>query len=462
MELVNYGMAPELDKSQRAFDDTHDMACVVRIARQNDWASLGVDVVDYKTPNTYHTDQPGSPVLSRHGEFVEVYRHGVKVIYSTHGKVGIFNLTYFLNTIVQALVLLGLSVQITKLIANYCLSWEGTSQIFSRYQNTNVDVNRAKARTAALAGMQVQQFFHSLDPQRRGEMSQTKLFKNLQVMLGGKERKIGSSSYSLNPEQIAAIVRDVCVAANGPPSTDHTITDDIISMDEFCYLTGDDACDLLVLAELYEYDDGDPEFLRQLIEQDVAQQDPTTAEEDPLGEFFEDMDIMTTGELRESLSIPEPSPELTTKISAWEHRHGKNNSMAMHIEVGVEMEQNPHKIEVFSKPRSAMEEMRNAEEAFKAICKCGIEDMLRVGTLTRSRSPSKDEIEMKRMMAEKMFGRIDIDGSGRLDSNEMKALFKELGLSLSPDQEEAVLKMIDTDGSGDVCFDEFLSFYSNV
>ena len=123
-------------------------------------------------------------MLSRHGEFVEVYRHGIKIIYSTHGKVGIFNFSYFMNTIVQSLVLLGLSVQATKLVATYCLCWEGTSQIFSRYQNTAIDVSRAKARTAALAGMQVQQFFQSLDPTKQGRMSEVRLFRSLEVIWG--------------------------------------------------------------------------------------------------------------------------------------------------------------------------------------------------------------------------------------------------------------------------------------
>ena len=55
-----------------------------------------------------------------------------------------------------------------------------------------------------------------------------------EVMLGGNQRKIGGESYSLKPEQIAAIVRDVCVAANGPRGKEDN--DDIVSMDEFCYV----------------------------------------------------------------------------------------------------------------------------------------------------------------------------------------------------------------------------------
>jgi len=85
-------------------------------------------------------------------------------------------------------------------------------------------------------------------------MSNGLLFKNLTAIVGGKDPKgeeehtpvicktrlEGISSTGefgvLNPAQIALMVRDVARAANKPSGADEY---DSVSMDEFCYLTGD-------------------------------------------------------------------------------------------------------------------------------------------------------------------------------------------------------------------------------
>jgi len=120
MELVNYGQA-DVDShvSQVGVWNTHEMACIMTFKRLNDWTSLGVDPTHYKTPIDYYSATPKSKIVARTAEFVEAYRQGVKIVYSAHGKVGLFNPSYFLNVVVQALVLLGLSTQITRLAANY-------------------------------------------------------------------------------------------------------------------------------------------------------------------------------------------------------------------------------------------------------------------------------------------------------------------------------------------------------
>ena len=69
---------------------------------------------------------------------------------------------------------------------------------------------------------------------------------------------------------------------------------------------------------------------------------------------------------------------------------------------------------------------------------------------------------MKRIMTKRLFDGIDVDGNGALDSEEMKQLFKDLGLELTQDQEATVMSRIDTDGSGEIDFDEFFAWYSSI
>lgn len=296
MELVNYGQDASLGTSTDVFN-THNIACVLTITRQNDWTSLGVDVRDFKTPVRYREYPGSSKMVYRETEFVESYRQGVKVVYSTHGKVGVFNFNLFVNQLVQGLVLLTLSTEIAKFIARYCLFYDGTSQIFAGYQNTFCDKDRAVARTAALAGMQTTTFFSTLDPHRTGDMSKLRLFKNLRVMLSsGNVDRQGDLYKGLTPAQIASMVRDVSIAANGPSGAGF---EDPVSMDEFCYLTGDDCCDLYNLIDLYKNDPGDEDMLARI----MSAVDHTPEEDEhetKLNSYFEERSMPTTAELRET------------------------------------------------------------------------------------------------------------------------------------------------------------------
>ena len=158
------------------------------------------------------------------------------MIYAAHGSVGVFNFTYFVNALVQGLVLLGASTQITKLLANYAFDCDGTSLVYSNNQNLNVSCPRAVARTAALAGLQTEQFFASLDPDHTADMSSGRLFKNLRLMVGGNGKQdkgedgVQSKLLGLNDFQIAEVVRDVAREANLPSGSDEM---DPVSMGAF-------------------------------------------------------------------------------------------------------------------------------------------------------------------------------------------------------------------------------------
>ena len=69
---------------------------------------------------------------------------------------------------------------------------------------------------------------------------------------------------------------------------------------------------------------------------------------------------------------------------------------------------------------------------------------------------------MKRIMTKRLFDGIDVDGNGALDSEEMKQLFKDLGLELTQDQVATVMSRIDADGSGEIDFDEFFAWYCSI
>lgn len=71
---------------------------------------------------------------------------------------------------------------------------------------------------------------------------------------------------------------------------------------------------------------------------------------------------------------------------------------------------------------------------------------------------SKDELYTAGRVAMKAFKDSDIDGSNELDFNEMKRLCEEMGLPMSGNEEEEILKM-DKDGSNSLDLQEWLSWW---
>jgi hypothetical protein len=164
---------------------------------QGTWTSLGgEEVVDYLGPITYlshrdtsrldrpdfcrYTNNTGSgPLLyTETATWKQRQQFGVKLAFTRSGAFGFFDYGYFVNVVLQGsnlplqapsmrlspavatgVILLGISVEITKQVARNCVHYDGTSQIFSNYQNTLISCPRATARTAALAALQCHQFF---------------------------------------------------------------------------------------------------------------------------------------------------------------------------------------------------------------------------------------------------------------------------------------------------------------
>jgi len=53
------------------------------------------------------------------------------------------------------------------------------------------------------------------------------------------------------------------------------------------------------------------------------------------------------------------------------------------------------------------------------------------------------------------FNMFDADRSGYIDRDEVRALMKKLAQTLTEDEIDAIMEEVDTDGDGEISFDEF-------
>ena len=186
-------------------------------------------------------------------------------------------------------------MEIVKLLATYCFTFDGTSQIFrsfhltlvhslfffevapdvmpicSKYVNTPVVCSKAVARTAVLAAMQSASFFSAMDPEHTMEMNKGRLFQNLRLMMGTTTDENGKpQGFGLTDAQLAEVVSDVVRAANDVIRHEDFGVDhgDPVALDEFCELTADDNCNVLTLVSLYKDSKGDQEALESLLAED--------------------------------------------------------------------------------------------------------------------------------------------------------------------------------------------------
>ena len=64
-----------------------------------------------------------------------------------------------------------------------------------------------------------------------------------------------------------------------------------------------------------------------------------------------------------------------------------------------------------------------------------------------------------RAEAQRLFAQIDLNGDGTLNVDELKALARQLGVELSQRAAESVFVDLDTDGNGEIDFEEFFVFF---
>lgn len=115
---------------------------------------------------------------------------------------------------------------------------------------------------------------------------------------------------------------------------------------------------------------------------------------------------------------------------------------------------------------AASAELANAVEAFQETCRVGVlqilEDPVAAAAAKPRRQPSEEEAEMKHVLIDGMFQKLDVDGSGVLDRGEILLLFQGLQLDLTLEQQAVVFKRIDADGSGEISFEEFFAWFLTI
>lgn len=68
--------------------------------------------------------------------------------------------------------------------------------------------------------------------------------------------------------------------------------------------------------------------------------------------------------------------------------------------------------------------------------------------------PPKNHVEAS---MRRCFRGFDKDGSGNIDSKELKQAMKECGSNLSDDEIDRLIKLVDKDGSGTLSYEEFIA-----
>ena len=171
------------------------------------------------------------------------------------------------------------ATHVTKFYVNHGLKADRISQTFIRYQLQEVDVMKARARTAATLSMQVQEYFAAVDHLRETQCSARLLFENLRICLGdpaeenlrrmeGSEDDGDSWAQSKNNKaclsdaQLALVVKHVLLEANLPYGEG---ADDPVSMTDIIDLNTDHTCDLVSMLELYRHEKGDEEMLERIM-----------------------------------------------------------------------------------------------------------------------------------------------------------------------------------------------------
>jgi len=275
---INYGMEEEVGETWSFWPagQVHDFVCIVTATHVGDWTSTGSTLQSFQEGPELMTATNDSRIHERPSVIVVYFLQNVQLIFQTTNSVGAYSNALFLAKIIEGVVMLGIAVQITKFIASHFMHSDGVSPIFQRYQNTQVSVKRARARTASLAGLQTDGFFDSFDKKRTGHMSNRHLFNNLRLVMGDPKENSPDGQESMNDtaltltlEQIAEIVSDVAHQANKHGAEHQDAATEEVSLNEYMYLTGDDSCDLSILFEIYKTKQGNPEYLKFLLDGEI-------------------------------------------------------------------------------------------------------------------------------------------------------------------------------------------------
>merc|ERR1712086_189987 len=103
------------------------------------WTSYGSDQVNDQYIRYTPTSTPGYDIYETN--YIDRYRHGIKVLFQPHGQLGQVSMVKITETILQGVVLFGMATTITTFIASYLGGYVfagSFSKIFRNYQMTTV------------------------------------------------------------------------------------------------------------------------------------------------------------------------------------------------------------------------------------------------------------------------------------------------------------------------------------
>jgi len=148
LKYYNHGFGP---KSVRKGRLSNKVRCVAELEAAPRWTALGSQsteyLVDSSSPHIFElnrrTQDTGNGDVVHTRMLLSKYKYGVRVNIQVLGLIGQFNYNYLLNTLVQALVFLGVINSIMTLIAQYCMG--ARSPIYTRAMREEVNFQKCIA-----------------------------------------------------------------------------------------------------------------------------------------------------------------------------------------------------------------------------------------------------------------------------------------------------------------------------
>jgi hypothetical protein len=103
-----------------------------------------------------------------------------------------------------------------------------------------------------------------------------------------------------------------------------------------------------------------------------------------------------------------------------------------------------------AKAQAATKDLDNDEDS--VVSQLSLEEQEKVNA-------EKKEKEKERVLEK--FNKVDVDGSGALDSEELYQVCADLGLQLDEEELEAALAILDENGDGSISFEEFYDWWGS-
>ena len=133
--ISNFGAHKEHGiEMKETFWRLHDPVNVISIRRDTMLGHVGnaPKLIKQMSGPTIAYNSEGGNVAGVSQETLVRKRFGVTLSFEYSGLWGHFDLSFFIDKIIQGVILLGISVQITKFVAANCFPCDGTSQVHDR------------------------------------------------------------------------------------------------------------------------------------------------------------------------------------------------------------------------------------------------------------------------------------------------------------------------------------------